>query len=150
MKLVYQYMAFFSYFFTHFKSLQHSVQCGWFRNRIARLDTTPTRHSPNTVLMLGQRLRRWPNIEPTLEKCTMFARMYFCRGTGSNTLNFEIISSSTSYLEYQAGGGKGLVDLVNQLTLERCHSFWFYGSCRKKIPISDSSMPKKNFVPVWC
>ena len=21
--------------------------------------------------MLGQRLRRWPNIEPTLEKCTM-------------------------------------------------------------------------------
>ena len=36
---------------------------------------------------------------------------------------FEIISSSTSYLEYQAGGGKGLVDLVNQLTLERCHSF---------------------------
>ena len=38
-------------------------------------------------------------------------------------LNFEIISSSTSYLEYQAGGGKGLVDLVNQLTLERCHSF---------------------------
>ena len=21
--------------------------------------------------MLGQRLRRWPNIEPTLDKCTM-------------------------------------------------------------------------------
>ena len=52
-------------------------------------------------------------------------------------------SSSTSYLEYQAGGGKGLVDLVNQLTLERCHSFWFYGSCRKRIPIRDSSMPKR-------
>ena len=41
---------------------------------ITRLDTTPTRHSPNAVLMLGQRLRRWPNIEPTLEKCTMFER----------------------------------------------------------------------------
>ena len=59
------------------------------------------------------------------------------------TLNFKILSSSTSYLEYQAGGGKGLVDLVNQLTLERCHSFWFYGSCRKRIPIRDSSMPKR-------
>ena len=46
-------------------------------------------------------------------------------GLGQLGLNFdfEIISSSTSNLEYQAGGGKGLVDLVNQLTLERCHSF---------------------------
>ena len=26
------------------------------------MDTTPTRHSPNAVLMLDQRLRRWPNI----------------------------------------------------------------------------------------
>ena len=61
-------------------------------------------------------------------------------------LNFELwnlYSSSTSYVKYQAGGGKGLVDLVNQLTLERCHSFWFYGSCRKRIPIRDSSMPKR-------
>ena len=33
------------------------------------------------------------------------------------------LSSSTSYLEYQAGGGKGLVDLVNQLTLERCQEY---------------------------
>ena len=24
--------------------------------------------------MLGQRLRRWPNIEPTLNKCTVFER----------------------------------------------------------------------------
>ena len=37
--------------------------------------------------------------------------------------NLTLYSSSTSYVEYQAGGGKGLVDLVNQLTLERCHSF---------------------------
>ena len=48
------------------------------------------------------------------------------------TLTLTLYSSSTSYVEYQAGGGKGLVDLVNQLTLERCHSFWFYGSCRKR------------------
>ena len=28
--------------------------------------------------MLGQRLRRWPNIEPTLNKCTMFERKSSC------------------------------------------------------------------------
>ena len=28
--------------------------------------------------MLGQRLRRWPNIEPTLNKCTMFERKSAC------------------------------------------------------------------------
>ena len=43
----------------------------------------------------------------------------------------------------EGGGGEGLVDLVNQLTLERCHSFWFHSSCRKRIPIRDSSMPKR-------
>ena len=59
------------------------------------------------------------------------------------TLTLTLYSSSTSYVEYQAGGGEGLVDLVNQLTLERCHSFLFYGSCRKRIPIRDSSMPKR-------
>ena len=51
----------------------------------------------------------------------------------TSLVNFELwicYSSSTSYVEYQAGGGKKLVDVVNQLTLERCHSFWFldYGS----------------------
>ena len=39
------------------------------------------------------------------------------------TLTLTLYSSSTSCVEYQAGGGKGLVDIVNQLTLERCHSF---------------------------
>ena len=41
----------------------------------------------------------------------------------NHALTLTLYSSSTSFLEYQAGGGKGLVDLVNQLTLERCHSF---------------------------
>ena len=41
------------------------------------------------------------------------------------------------------GWGKRLADLVDQLTLECCHSFRFYGSCRKIIPIRDSSMPKR-------
>ena len=43
--------------------------CDW---AFTRPDTTPTRHSSNAVLMLSQRLRRWPNIEPALVKCTMF------------------------------------------------------------------------------
>ena len=30
---------------------------------------TKTRRSPNVVLMLGQRLRRWPNMKPTFGKC---------------------------------------------------------------------------------
>ena len=42
------------------------------------MDTTPTSHSPNAVLMLGKHLRRWPNIEPTLEKCTMFKGKFSC------------------------------------------------------------------------
>ena len=37
------------------------------------MGTTPTRHSPNTVFMLVQRLRRWPNIKPALGECTLFA-----------------------------------------------------------------------------
>ena len=36
------------------------------------MDTTPTRYLPNAVSMLDQRLRRWPNIEPTLGECIMF------------------------------------------------------------------------------
>ena len=36
-----------------------------------------------------------------------------------------------------------LVDLVDQLTLESVHCFWFYGSCQKRIPIRHSLMPKR-------
>ena len=59
--------------------------------------------------------------------------------------NFELLigySSSTSYVEYQAEGGRGLAVLVNQLTFERCHSFRFYGSGRKIILSRKSLMPK--------
>ena len=58
--------------------------------------------------------------------------------------DFELILQQSSIVEYQAGGGgKRLADLVDQLTLECCHSFRFCGSCRKRIPIRDSSMPKR-------
>ena len=35
------------------------------------MDTTPTKCSPIAVLKLDQSLRRWPNIEPTLDECKM-------------------------------------------------------------------------------
>ena len=38
------------------------------------MDTILVGHSPKAVLMLGQFLRRWPSIKPTLGECTMFAR----------------------------------------------------------------------------
>ena len=47
-------------------------------DQINESESESTRHSPNAVLMLGQRLRRWPNFEPTLEKCTMFERKSSC------------------------------------------------------------------------
>ena len=34
--------------------------------------TTPTRHWPNAVLVLDQRLRRCPNIKTTLGECAVF------------------------------------------------------------------------------
>ena len=45
--------------------------------------------------------------------------------------HFEWILQQPSIVEYQAGGGKRLVDLVDQLTLERCHCFQFYASCHR-------------------
>ena len=46
--------------------------------------------------MLGQRLRRWPNIEPTLNKCTMFERKSSCP---ANTIHlYNIYTSSAQHL----------------------------------------------------
>ena len=44
-----------------------------------QVDTHPTRHSPNAILMLDQRLWRWPNSEPTLEECIMFEGKSLCQ-----------------------------------------------------------------------
>ena len=38
--------------------------------------------------MLSQRLRRWPNIEPTLDKCTMFERKSSCQKTQDICMTF--------------------------------------------------------------
>ena len=43
--------------------------------------------------MLGQRLRRWPNIEPTLNKCTMFERKSSCSPANTRHL-YNIYTTS--------------------------------------------------------
>ena len=56
-------------------SLQHTVQCStvWLMKQPDyKTGYYSNEYSPNVVLLLGQRLRRWPNIEPALHKCTMF------------------------------------------------------------------------------
>ena len=135
----------------------------WLSSDVSWPSATLVQHSPDVGLinpyiglqldkhisMLRHCLRRLPNFNPSmgLNASCFFVRkktLYLpVRSPGISLWHLTLYSSSTSYVEYQAGGGKGLVDLVNQLTLERCHSFWFYGSCRKRIPIRDSSMPKR-------
>ena len=44
----------------------------------------------NAVLMLDQRLRRWPNIEPTLEECTVLEEKPSCRYMPGVSCLFEI------------------------------------------------------------
>ena len=64
-------------------------------------------------------------------------------GEYPHPLTLSKYSSSPPLWSIRLEGGKRLADLVDQLILECCHSFLFYGSCRKRIPIRDSSMPKR-------
>ena len=57
------------------------------------MNTTQTRHSTNAVLKLDQSLRRWPNIEPTLEKCTMFERKPSCPANTNHLYNIYTTSA---------------------------------------------------------
>ena len=43
------------------------------------MDTTRRILSLDAVLKLGQRLRRWPSIEPTLVESTMFEKKSSCQ-----------------------------------------------------------------------
>ena len=67
-------------------SSQHDCHMSWYpsyvvawglKSRISLCKcvnyTANTVHSTNVGLMLGQRRRRWPNINPTLVECTVFA-----------------------------------------------------------------------------
>ena len=50
-------------------------------------------------------------------------------------------------MEYQAGGGgERLADLVDQLTLECCHSFRFFGSSMPKIILSQCGVSSDAFM----
>ena len=58
------------------------------------------------------------------------------------TLTLSEYSSSPPLWSFQAGGG--------ELTLECCHSFWFYGSCcylRLTHPLPSMSLPSISFRP---
>ena len=43
--------------------------------------------------MLGQRLRRWPNIEPTLDERTMFERKSSCPANTRHLYNIYTMSA---------------------------------------------------------
>ena len=51
------------------------------------------RQGSNAVLMLGQRLQRWPNIEPTLDKCTMVERKSSCPANTRHLYNIYTMSA---------------------------------------------------------
>ena len=52
-----------------------------------------SRSSPNAVIMLGQRLRRRLNIEPTLEKCTMSEGKSSCPANTRHFYNINTMSA---------------------------------------------------------
>ena len=52
------------------------------RPRLLAMVPANTRRLPNAVLMLVQRLRRWPNIEPVLGKYIVLLTMSLGRGVG--------------------------------------------------------------------
>ena len=64
-----------------------------------------TRHSPNVGLMLGQRRRRWTNIEPTLGESHVFA------GFAQNWLSIRRLATQTFVHP---------TDLLGDLPLPRC------------------------------
>ena len=106
--------------------------------------------SAGTTLVQG--LRRRISIVPALfqrgrlvSRCNQLVLILISRLLAFFLWTLKLWNYIQQHLQFGVSGwrGKGLVDLVNQLTLERCHSFWFYGSCRKRIPIRDSSMPKR-------
>ena len=74
--------------FEHIPHFLGWMYCKFGHYQVTIKDTTPPRDSPNTVLMLGQRLRRWPNIEPALEKCTVFETRSSCPANKNICITF--------------------------------------------------------------
>ena len=74
------------------------LQVDWIQlssyNLITSLWIQLQRDTHPTLLMLGQRLRRWPNIEPTLEKCTIFEGKSSCPANTTHLYNIGPTSST--------------------------------------------------------
>ena len=68
--------------------------------------------------MLDQRLRRWPNVEPTLAECTMFKKKLSCQYT---LLGQFRNPRSNKVTQLRARAITELCALVKLLT-HRCHS----------------------------
>ena len=64
--------------------------------------------------MLDQRLRRWPNVEPTLAECTMFKKKLSCQYTSLGQLFRNPLSNKVTKLRARAI--KELRDFVESLT----------------------------------
>ena len=54
--------------------------------------------------MLDERLRRWPNVEPTLAECTMFKKKLSCQYTllGQLLRNPPVITSGSLQAQHPA------------------------------------------------
>ena len=68
--------------------------------------------------MLGQRLRRWHNIEPTLNKCTMFGRKS-STSLGSSSFNIPAVIHSVCL---QVSDQVGVREKGFELLTHRCRS----------------------------
>ena len=55
-----------------------------------KMNMSNTRHLYNTVLMLGQRRRRWAGINTTLYKCLVFFLIYLYMGTCNVSVSRDI------------------------------------------------------------
>ena len=88
-----------------------------------------------TKLPLSQRLTRWPLPPHTLPSNWSLQQHLLCGISG-----------------WRGKKDAGILThhLVNQLILESCHSFRFYGSGQKRIPIRDYLMPKRILSQLSC
>ena len=84
-----------------------AIQLGVFYRGRTQRETIPasTTHWNNVGLMLGHRLRRWPNIKPTLFQCVVFA------GMGGKRMRYNLLGPGRP----NAPGSK------------RCHRPWGQG-----------------------
>ena len=84
--------------------------------------------------MLGQRLRRWSNIEPTLNKCTMFERKSSCPANTRHLYN----NYTTSWQD--VGPHSTLVHIAPTLH-KVIQMFCVYWACQYKLGSSSFNIP---------